>query len=165
MNQRKWKELRREVFKRDGERCWNCGAEPLPNKNLHVDHIKPRSKFPELALEFSNLRVLCAECNTSKGAGEDSRLPRVEVREETLRLSAQGSLIDLYYDVEVGNPYLVDDPTQAVKYLLTQLVMDRMVLIKFQRAFEADSTFKISQTYQLAEKRLRGEHLRDEDAF
>jgi hypothetical protein len=34
---------------------------------LHVDHVKPRSKYPELALDLDNLQILCAACNTRKG--------------------------------------------------------------------------------------------------
>jgi HNH endonuclease len=33
----------------------------------HVDHIRPRSRHPELALEPANLQVLCADCNLGKG--------------------------------------------------------------------------------------------------
>jgi 5-methylcytosine-specific restriction endonuclease McrA len=33
---------------------------------LTVDHIKPRSKYPALALVLSNLRVLCRRCNSSR---------------------------------------------------------------------------------------------------
>ena len=33
---------------------------------IHVDHIKPRSKFPTLSFEFSNLQILCEDCNLGK---------------------------------------------------------------------------------------------------
>jgi 5-methylcytosine-specific restriction endonuclease McrA len=33
---------------------------------MHVDHILPRSKFPELELDIDNLQVLCEECNLAK---------------------------------------------------------------------------------------------------
>lgn len=33
---------------------------------IHVDHIQPRSKRPELALCFENLQLLCADCNLGK---------------------------------------------------------------------------------------------------
>jgi 5-methylcytosine-specific restriction endonuclease McrA len=33
---------------------------------LHIDHIKPRSRHPELSLTFSNLQVLCRSCNMEK---------------------------------------------------------------------------------------------------
>jgi 5-methylcytosine-specific restriction endonuclease McrA len=36
------------------------------NVPIHIDHIKPRSKYPELELEFDNLQVLCATCNVKK---------------------------------------------------------------------------------------------------
>ena len=34
---------------------------------IHVDHIKPRSKYPKLALDQSNLQPLCETCNLKKG--------------------------------------------------------------------------------------------------
>ncbi|WP_232796123.1 HNH endonuclease [Citrobacter rodentium] len=33
---------------------------------MHVDHIKPRSLYPHLALDLSNLQIMCNECNVSK---------------------------------------------------------------------------------------------------
>jgi 5-methylcytosine-specific restriction endonuclease McrA len=34
-----------------------------------IDHIKPLSKYPELAVTLSNLRLLCHSCNLRKGSG------------------------------------------------------------------------------------------------
>lgn len=34
---------------------------------LNVNHIKPRRRFPELALDPKNLQVLCGDCNHEKG--------------------------------------------------------------------------------------------------
>jgi 5-methylcytosine-specific restriction endonuclease McrA len=33
---------------------------------MHVDHIKPKSRYPHLALKFDNLQVLCETCNIEK---------------------------------------------------------------------------------------------------
>ena len=33
---------------------------------IHVDHIKPRSKYPHLALVFENMQILCEDCNLGK---------------------------------------------------------------------------------------------------
>jgi len=60
-----WTNLRYRVLQFHGRQCQCCGAKP-PAVILHVDHIKPRSKYPELALEFDNLQVLCASCNKGK---------------------------------------------------------------------------------------------------
>lgn len=35
--------------------------------DVTIDHFRPRSKFPKLALEMSNLRLACRSCNSSKG--------------------------------------------------------------------------------------------------
>lgn len=58
-----WLDLRYRVIKKHGRRCMACGEK---NSQIHVDHIKPKSKFPELALIFSNLQVLCRDCNKGK---------------------------------------------------------------------------------------------------
>lgn len=49
--------------------CNSCNANhPLGIEYLEIDHIKPLSKFPELALEPKNLQLLCAPCNKRKSA-------------------------------------------------------------------------------------------------
>ena len=60
---REWQSLRRSVLKKYGLRCMKCGVSRC---ELHVDHIFPRSKFPHLQFEFSNLHVLCRGCNMEK---------------------------------------------------------------------------------------------------
>ncbi|NKF49291.1 HNH endonuclease [Shewanella sp. WXL01] len=63
---RKWPNLRRQAFELYGNACSCCGASPSTGAIMHVDHIKPRSKYPELALELSNLQILCEQCNLGK---------------------------------------------------------------------------------------------------
>ena len=64
-----WRKLRLQALKRYGRRCGCCGA--VPNEDnavrIHVDHVKPRKHFPELALDINNLQVLCEDCNHGKG--------------------------------------------------------------------------------------------------
>lgn len=61
-----WKRLRYSAFKKYENKCACCGATPQNGVSLHVDHIKPRSKFPELTLEIENLQILCEACNLGK---------------------------------------------------------------------------------------------------
>lgn len=63
---RAWKELRWRVLVASDGKCNMCGTSKAHGSIMHVDHIKPRSKFPELELEFSNLQVLCEDCNLGK---------------------------------------------------------------------------------------------------
>lgn len=58
-----WIRLRYKVLQHYGRKCMCCGAE---NVEIHVDHIKPRSLYPKLELEFNNLQVLCKACNLGK---------------------------------------------------------------------------------------------------
>ena len=67
-----WPKLRAIILKRDHGRCRCCGATAKHGVRLHVDHIKPRSKYPELALDGDNLQVLCEICNLSKSNKDET---------------------------------------------------------------------------------------------
>ena len=62
-----WKALRSVVIREDGKSCAICGRDTIDSSDVTVDHILPRSKYPHLALNRSNLRVLCRSCNSAKG--------------------------------------------------------------------------------------------------
>jgi len=64
---REWRELRYQVFMKYDRKCMCCGATPENNNIvIHVDHIKPRSKYPGLELDINNMQVLCEDCNLGK---------------------------------------------------------------------------------------------------
>ena len=67
-----WRQVRMKVLKRDGAKCACCGATPASGSVMNVDHIKPRRKYPELALDESNLQVLCHDCNHGKGNWDET---------------------------------------------------------------------------------------------
>lgn len=67
-----WRELRYRALRRGGGCCQCCGARATKDNPLHVDHIKPRSKYPRLALELSNLQILCKDCNLGKRAWDET---------------------------------------------------------------------------------------------
>jgi 5-methylcytosine-specific restriction endonuclease McrA len=67
-----WSRLRMEVLTHYGPRCMCCGAATRDGAVMNVDHIKPRRKYPELALSFENLQVLCALCNKGKGNWDET---------------------------------------------------------------------------------------------
>ncbi len=62
-----WKSVRYDALARADGKCQLCGASKATGATLHVDHIKPRSRFPALALVITNLQVLCEPCNMGKG--------------------------------------------------------------------------------------------------
>ena len=64
-----WRKLRYLTLKKYGKKCMLCNA---VNTVLHVDHIKPLSKFWELRLDPNNLQVLCEDCNKGKGNWDET---------------------------------------------------------------------------------------------
>lgn len=67
-----WKEIRYKALKRDGGKCQLCGRSAHDGNVMNVDHIKPRRKYPHLALDLNNLQTLCASCNWGKGGIDES---------------------------------------------------------------------------------------------
>ena len=63
---RRWKQ---QQYERQQRRCMNC-QQSISLKGSHIDHIKPLSRHPSLAIAPDNLQILCAECNTRKGNRE-----------------------------------------------------------------------------------------------
>ena len=69
-----WKDIRYQAIKKHGRRCMNCGQSPSKDNKvvIHVDHIKPVRKYPELALSIDNLQILCEDCNQGKGFWDET---------------------------------------------------------------------------------------------
>lgn len=67
-NSGKWQRLRYEILSESNGCCALCGRSAREHGvALEVDHIRPRSRFPNLALTKGNLQVLCFDCNRGKG--------------------------------------------------------------------------------------------------
>ena len=108
-----WK---REIKQRDGDACRACG-ETIP---LHAHHIKPRSKYPELALELDNGITLCGNCHARLTGREESTnlraiIPDTQTADQLTRL--HGIFCDSLY------PQLISDDTRndAVFQLFSHL--------------------------------------------
>ena len=61
-----WSKLRDIVINEEGRVCAQCHRDIKNDYDVTVDHILPRSKYPDLALKRENLRVLCRRCNSIK---------------------------------------------------------------------------------------------------
>ncbi len=73
--------LYREDLRLDFNRCCGyCGHsdDRQDSSTFHIDHFAPKARFPELAIEYSNLVYSCRICNISKSnhwVGVDSSVP------------------------------------------------------------------------------------------
>ena len=60
---REWRDVRYKALVKFGKKCQACGE---TSGYIHVDHILPRSKYPDRELDINNLQVLCEACNIGK---------------------------------------------------------------------------------------------------
>src|SRR3990167_10726327 len=58
-----WKEKIKEILKRDGYTCQDCGYKKQSDKKLVIHHIKTWAEYPNLRFESNNLITLCEECH------------------------------------------------------------------------------------------------------
>lgn len=67
-----WKKLRYQALLKYEKKCMCCGRTPKDGVQIHVDHIKPRKRYPGLALDINNLQILCGDCNHGKGNWDET---------------------------------------------------------------------------------------------
>ncbi len=72
---RLWQELRKKVLDFYGKTCMKCKRH---DRVMQVDHIRPKSLYPEFKLDFRNMQVLCLECNKEKGQPTEDYRSRLD---------------------------------------------------------------------------------------
>jgi len=85
---RRWAKKRKFIINRDGGYCQRCFVKfrVINDGKLQVHHIKPRSKYPELMYEDSNLITLCQTCNLEIGVKEELDFKREIIEEKDFNL-------------------------------------------------------------------------------
>lgn len=131
LGSRNWKDMRELALNLFGSCCMRCGATPN-NSVIQVDHIKPRSKHPDLAFDFSNLQILCSSCNKEKldKTEDDYR----NVGQKALAASIQEG-ISSYIDFE-SNDRLDAEAADRKSRTLASYVRSKLgiSLVEFARA-------------------------------
>jgi 5-methylcytosine-specific restriction endonuclease McrA len=67
---------KRQALIRDDYTCQICGMREV--EIMEVDHIKPKSLFPELISEMNNLMTLCPNCHARKTIREKKQKYKIE---------------------------------------------------------------------------------------
>ncbi|MBI4565792.1 MAG: HNH endonuclease [Planctomycetes bacterium] len=103
---------RRNLFKRDKNRCQFCGKRPGTSE-LTIDHIVPRSRGGKST--WTNCVLACVECNARKGGrtphearmvvrsqpGKPAWKPHFTIRVGEFRQSWKDFLSEAYWNVEL----------------------------------------------------------------
>jgi len=71
-NHREIKAALKEMY---GACCCYCEGNVDPTSSQQVEHYRPKSKFPDLTFEWSNLHYCCPKCNISKSDKWDEENP------------------------------------------------------------------------------------------
>ena len=116
---------RRTLYEQQGGRCTGC-LQPLPYRNLTVDHIQPQSRGGGHGI--GNLQLLCGACNSKKGAGTHEELVSRLVTDGVVRVTRSwltrrrgyapvrgGEMGPVAAVVVFALPYVVDGAVRATK--------------------------------------------------
>ncbi len=58
-----WRKFAKEIYKRDDWTCFDCGKK---GGTLNAHHLKPWSRYPQLAFDEMNIITLCLKCHASR---------------------------------------------------------------------------------------------------
>jgi 5-methylcytosine-specific restriction endonuclease McrA len=93
-----WKRTRQRVISNHCVTCSHCNRVPDNPSEVHIDHIRPRYVFPEMAFTLGNLQPLCADCNLGKGAEVfENTLASSLVDQHLVRIQARAKVLECRY--------------------------------------------------------------------
>ncbi|RYZ89010.1 MAG: HNH endonuclease [Proteobacteria bacterium] len=74
--------IKEALLKATFSKCMYCESKPLATASCDVEHIKPKSLFPNLIFVWENLGIVCKACNTAKSNRHNEQVPIVNPFEE-----------------------------------------------------------------------------------
>lgn len=99
-------------------------------RNFHIEHFRPKAKFPKLENDIGNLYVACAICNVLKS----DDWPAEPVADHSLATYPDPLLTDYNALFVISRTtHEVSSPTVAGKYLVEKVLLNRAQLILERR--------------------------------
>lgn len=68
--------IKKYALERDNKTCGICGLKD--DEIMVVDHIKPKSIYPELRNKLENMMTLCPNCHARKTIREQKEIVRIK---------------------------------------------------------------------------------------
>lgn len=149
--------------------CAYCEGEYDDTSYAEIEHFKPKSLYPELMFEYSNMNLACQICNTNKKEKYDDKLinPTVEDPEEHLRyktyilkpLDERGKLTINMFDINS------EERLNKRKSVYDE-VNKRMLLVnKWLNNLEPDNINSINMLKDLIKSTIEETEIMFEDGF
>ena len=74
-NKYKQDDVRKALAEMYSKLCCYCESKVGIVDFPHIEHLKPKSIFPEHTFDWDNLHLACTQCNTAKGNKWDKKYP------------------------------------------------------------------------------------------
>lgn len=100
------KEIRESLEQMSHQKCCYCESPVIGITFAHIEHLYPKSKFPELSYKWDNLYYCCPVCNVNKG----NQLPTTPLIEEPYNCNDKGHVIHHIIDP------VADDPSKHFRF-------------------------------------------------
>lgn len=85
LKEKVWKECKRIVRLKYGNKCYTCPAQNLEGANWHTGHGKPNGALTlKYKFDLRNLRPQCYNCNINLGGCSDIFIAKLEKEKEGL---------------------------------------------------------------------------------
>lgn len=169
-----WRDLKDSLADLSHDKCWYCEVKQERSDNA-VDHFRPKSLYPWLAFEKSNLRYSCTYCNsrrtnpeTGETEGKGDSFPLFEEAQRAAALGQESlespilldpcqtqdpGFLDFYED---GRPCARhpdhDTRKQRAEASIKAYHLDHPDLVEKRRVLVAEITAKIKEADALFEQ-------------
>jgi len=126
-------------------KCMYCESKIEHNSFAQVEHIKPKSKFPELEFEWENLGYCCQSCNTNKWQKYDEVTPFINPYNEKPE----------NYLVFLGFMAYPNQGSERGEYSIKELELNRAGLIERRKEKLDKLVIMINAAYRTSNKSLK----------
>jgi uncharacterized protein (TIGR02646 family) len=128
-------------------KCMYCEGKIEDVSYAHIEHIKPKKKFPELEFEWDNLGFSCQVCNTNKGIKYDETTPFINPYNE----NPEEHIVFLEHFI------IPKRGSQRGKYTITELQLNRAGLIDSRKETIRKLKVMINGAYRVKNESLRNQ--------
>jgi uncharacterized protein (TIGR02646 family) len=128
-------------------KCMYCESKIEHISYAHVEHIKPKKKFPEFEFIWENLGFSCPVCNTNKGQKYDETTPFINPYNE----NPEDHIVFLLF-------YLFPKQgSERGEYTITQLQLNRAGLIERRKERFDKLNVMINAAFRTSNESLRNQ--------
>jgi hypothetical protein len=126
-------------------KCMYCESKIEHISYAHIEHIKPKTKYPELEFEWNNLGFSCQVCNTNKGVKYNEDIPFINSYNENPE----------DYIIFLGFYIFPKQRSERGEYTIKEMDLNRPNLVD-RRKDKIEGIIKILKfAYRTANKSLR----------